>query len=156
MTGRHAHWTRAVEQIFGTDFQPPKQAIGKRVSGLCPIDLEHCADLQMVLEVFPDRRVADHLNAVGSQQICRADTESCRICGELIAPADKITSRLAVTWTVCPRTRQAEARAPRLAIVRNAPGKFFELAIRSRSSKFDRPRAGRRKALELLQRQPER
>ena len=74
LTGRHAHWTRAIEQIFGTDFQPPKQAIGQRVECLCPDDLEHCADLQMVLEVFPHWRVADHLNAVGSQQICRADT----------------------------------------------------------------------------------
>ena len=41
LTGRHAHWTRAVEQIFGTDFQPPKQAIGQRVECLCPIDLEN-------------------------------------------------------------------------------------------------------------------
>ena len=57
----------------------------------------------MVLKILPDARQRRlHFDAVGGQRLRLADPESIRICGELIAPAETITSRSArATWR-CP------------------------------------------------------
>ncbi len=80
--------------------------------------------------------------------------ESCKICGDPIAPADRITSALACTVVTSPprRTTAPETRfRPSGAVANTSRSTFAPVQI----VRLRRSRTGRRNALDVFQRQPD-
>ena len=74
LRGRHAHRAGALERVLQPDHRFAPERVGLHIEGLDAADLEHGADLQVVLQVGTHARcIVPHRNAVLLQQGARAD-----------------------------------------------------------------------------------
>jgi hypothetical protein len=74
--------------------------------------------------------------------------EHCRICGEPMAPAERITSARAVAWRVWPPWTNSTP------VARLPSNNTRVVCARVSTFRFGRLRAGLRKPLAVLQRRP--
>ncbi len=71
---RHAHRATALHHVFEPDLRLAEERRGEHVERRCAVDLEHRANLQMVLQVAADAgQVGDHRNAMRLRQRRRPD-----------------------------------------------------------------------------------